>query len=148
MRKIFIFAIAATILSSCSYQPSAVTTSATPYEPTPSDVSLVFSNAADYTLVGKLMDTPNPFHRVDTVEFKGFTEAENRQVRMSSGIAVAFKTNSGVIAVRPEYGYAQTRNDNPPISDWGFNLYIKRDGEWLYAASATNSTGKASWTMT
>ena len=36
-------------------------------------------------MVGKLMpDTPNPYHRVDTVRFKGFTSAENAQVRMSS----------------------------------------------------------------
>ena len=53
-----------------------------------------YTEASDLTLVGKLMpDTPNPYHRVDTVRFKGFTPGENAQVRMSSGIAVAFRTD-------------------------------------------------------
>ena len=33
-----------------------------------------FTEASDLTMVGKLMtDTPNPYHRVDTVRFNGFT---------------------------------------------------------------------------
>lgn len=45
-----------------------------------------FTEASGLTMVGKLMtDTPNPYHRVDTVRFKGFTKTENKQVRMSAG---------------------------------------------------------------
>ena len=55
----------------------------------------VYTEASSLTLTGKLFpDTPNPYHRVDTVKYKGFTKAENRQVRESSGIAVAFRTDS------------------------------------------------------
>ena len=35
----------------------------------------VYTEASDLTLTGKLMNTPNPYHRVDTVKFKGFTKS-------------------------------------------------------------------------
>ena len=36
---------------------------------------MVYKDATELTLTGKLFnDTPNPYHRVDTVRFKGFTE--------------------------------------------------------------------------
>ena len=38
----------------------------------------VWTEASDLTLIGKLFpDTPNPYHRIDTVKYKGFT---NRRV--------------------------------------------------------------------
>ena len=57
-------------------------------------VSYVYTEAADLTLVGKLMPgkTANPYHRVDTTFYKGFTKRENELVRMSSGMACVFKT--------------------------------------------------------
>ena len=49
--------------------------------------SYVYTEASSLTLGGKLFtDIPNPYHRVDTVKFKGFTKGENLQVRESSGI--------------------------------------------------------------
>ena len=64
-------------------------------------VDYTFTEASDLTMVGKLMpDTPNPYHRVDTVKFKGFTKSENRQVRMSAGLAVAFRTDSKIITIK------------------------------------------------
>ena len=59
-----------------------------------------FTEASDLTLIGKIIDTPNPYHRVDTVKYKGFTKAENIQVRCPAGLAVLFKTNSRTISVK------------------------------------------------
>lgn len=109
---------------------------------TPKDVKLKYTEASDLTLTGKLMDTPNPYHRVDTVAFKGFTKTENGQVRMSSGIAVAFKTNSTIISVKPEYGLKSWPTNGNGITARGFDLYIKKDGEWIWAASGVNSDSK------
>lgn len=139
MRRSLLLAIATFMFIACARTPKELIADVG-YTPTPNDVSIVYTDAFNLTITGKLMtDTPNPFHRVDTVEFKGFTVAENRQVRMSSGLAVAFKTNSGVITVRPKYGYYQKRSDNNTISAWGYNLYIKQDDEWFYASSVTSS---------
>ena len=60
-----------------------------------------FTEASDLNLIGKIHEnTPNPYHRVDTVKYKGFTPLENNQVRCPAGLAVLFKTNSSTITVK------------------------------------------------
>ncbi len=95
-----------------------------------------FTEASDLTLVGKLMtDTPNPYHRVDTVRFKGFTAGENKQVRMSAGLAVAFRTDSKTITVKTKYIDRGYPTNTGGFAARGYDLYIKKDGKWLWAAS-------------
>ena len=96
---------------------------------------LLYTEASDLTLTGKLIDTPNPYHRVDTVRFKGFTKSENNQVRNSAGIAVAFKTNSPTISVLTKYGDVGWPNNTGGYSARGYDLYIRRDGQWIWAGA-------------
>ncbi len=50
--------------------------------------------ASTLNLIGKPFElTPNPYHRVDTLVYKGFNRTENRQVRCPAGMAVLFKTS-------------------------------------------------------
>lgn len=99
-----------------------------------------YTEASDLTLVGKLFpDTPNPYHRVDTVKYKGFTKSENRQVRESSGIAVAFRTDSKSIRVKTVFGEKENPSNTTGISAGGYDLYIRRDGRWLWAGSGPRS---------
>ena len=97
----------------------------------------VYTEAADLTIVGKLMPgkTTNPYHRVDTTLYKGFTLRENCLVRMSSGMACVFKTNSKSISILTEYGYKDDPVNTNIISGCGYDLYIKQDGRWLWASS-------------
>ncbi len=96
-----------------------------------------FVEASSLTMVGKMFSTPNPYNRVDTVRFKGFTPKEQMQVSCSSGLAVAFSTNSSSIVVCTDYPYVRVEPANATgIAYNGYDLYIKKDGEWLYAASA------------
>ena len=97
----------------------------------------IYTEASELTLVNRLFpDTPNPYVRIDTVRFKGFTKGENNQVRMSTGIAVAFTTDARSISILTEYGNVIGHpNDTNGISARGYDLYIRKDGEWLYAAS-------------
>ncbi len=102
---------------------------------TSANVELVYTEASTLTLTGKLIDTPNPYHRVDTVKFKGFTRGENIQVRNSSGIGVSFKTNSSIISIITEYGDIGRPTNTGGISARGYDLYIRKDGKWLWAAA-------------
>ena len=97
---------------------------------TPANVKYVFTEASELTMLGQLLpDNPNPYHRVDTVRFKGFTSSENMQVRQSAGLVCAFRTNSTTISVRVEYGQASSG-----YSGCGFDLYIRNPkGQWLWA---------------
>ena len=111
---------------------------------TPKDVKYFYTEASDLNLIGKIHDdTPNPYHRVDTVRYKGFTKSENLQVRCPAGLAVLFKTNSTTISIKADFGYLAEYNSTMPVSTRGFGLYIKKDGKWLYAYSGCNSMSNA-----
>ena len=88
--------------------------------------------ASELGILGKpFADTPNPYHRIDTVKYKGFTTSENRQCRMPAGYTVLFKTDADRIGVSIELG--NVRDNGPFASYQGFDLYIKKDGSWLWA---------------
>lgn len=102
-----------------------------------------YVDAASLTLVGKLFpDTPNPWHRIDTQVYGGFTESEFHQVHQSAGIAVAFRTDSESILVRPQFLKIGNGGSTSHIGRMGFDLYIKdRNGQWRWAGE--NASGKS-----
>ncbi len=104
-----------------------------------------FIEAKDLTLVGKLFpDTPVPYHRLDTLVYhEGFTKRELQQVTMSSGIAVAFETDSPAISVCPDYGMIAKPTSTALIAQTGFDLYIKDGKTWKWAgASMAGKSGE------
>lgn len=110
---------------------------------TPKDVVYSFTEASDLNLIGKILeDTPNPYHRVDTVKYKGFTVGENRQVRCPAGLAVLFKTNSTTISVKTDFGWQHNAVNTMGIAYRGYDLYIKDGGQWLWAASGATRHDK------
>lgn len=102
---------------------------------TDASAQLKFTDATELTLVNKLCPTENPYHRVDTGNYN-LTKNEAALLRMPAGMALVFKTNSTRIAIRTEYlNYSTTRSSTTLVSQTGYDLYIRKDGEWLYAAS-------------
>ena len=97
------------------------------------DVELDFKDATALTISGKVFqDTPNPYERMDFERFGGWTKKDINLLEMSSGVIVSFKTDSPSIWVKPEFkNLSGTMNSGR--SDRGFDLYIKKDGEWLWA---------------
>lgn len=104
------------------------------------DPEYVYTEASDLTIFGKLMPgkTQNPYHRVDTTYYKGFTDRENKLVRMSSGMGCVFKTDSKSISIQTEYGHMDDPTNTSIISARGYDLYILKDGEWLWASSGVS----------
>ncbi|MBQ7268391.1 MAG: SGNH/GDSL hydrolase family protein [Bacteroidales bacterium] len=101
-----------------------------------------FVEASDLTMIGKLFpETPNPWHRIDTERYDGFTESERKQVRQSSGIAVAFRTDSESILVRPVFSKIDGGGSTGPVAKQGFDLYIREKGVWRWAGQ--NASGKS-----
>ena len=95
-----------------------------------------YVEATDLTILGKMFpDTPHPYHRLDTARFKGFTAAETSRVLESAGIIVAFKTDSPSIRVQATYGYIYKGGSTTGFSIKGYDLYIRKDGRWLWAAA-------------
>ena len=86
--------------------------------------------ASSLTLVGKAFDTTNPYHRIDTVRYKGFDKEENTMCRQSAGLAVLFRTDATDIGVSMEFG---ERSRASYRSYRGVDLYIMHDGRWTWA---------------
>lgn len=110
---------------------------------TPKNVVYEFTEATDLNLIGKAWETPNPYARVDTIKYKGFTRSENQQCRCPAGLAVLFKTNSTTISVTTEWGQLYSSVSTMPIAYRGYDLYIKNaQGEWQWAASGATKPDK------
>ncbi len=94
-----------------------------------------FVDGASLTLIGKAQPTPHIYHRIDTTAYKGFVGFENQQVRCAAGLALLFTTDSPRLDIRTQYLFEHRSDDTPCISTGGYDLYIRQNGEWLYAAS-------------
>ena len=95
-----------------------------------------YVEASELTLTGQVFpDTPNPYHRMDTARYKGFTTEEVRLLLEPSGTAVAFRTDSPSIRVLPVYVRPYFGGGTTGFAGRGFDLYIKEDGKWLWAAA-------------
>ena len=99
-----------------------------------------FVSGAELTLIGKLQDTPDRYARVDTVRYTGFTDYQRRQLnQFSAGLALVFNTDSRNIAANLKYKYRYANWNTMNISGAGVDLYIKRDGKWVYAGSSSGN---------
>lgn len=101
-----------------------------------------FVDAAELTLINKLCPTQNPYERIDTDRYPDLTEAEIMRLRFGAGLALVFETDSPFIDVQTDYIDYRIQYNMPGIATAGYDLYIERDGEWLYAHSAVATKGK------
>ena len=110
----------------------------------------VFTEASELNIIGKIMDgTPNPYHRVDTVKYKGFTASENNQVRCPAGLAVLFRTDSKNIRVKTQWGWhGYQPNHTQSYSLRGYDLYIRKDGKWIWAGDGAETSAFDGSTVT
>ena len=99
--------------------------------------NIKYVKATDLSLLGKMCETTNPYHRLDVDKYPDFTKSEANLLKMSSGLMVAFKTNSKDIYVKAQYGPASTWNAYAPLaSTTGFSLFVKdAEGEWTWAGA-------------
>ncbi len=89
-----------------------------------------YTDAQQLTVVSKLLETKNPYHRIETSRYDGFTSGEATQCRQSAGIAIAFRTNSNFIGIDVKYATLSSKLDRGMC---GFDLYIRKDGKWMWA---------------
>ena len=99
-----------------------------------------YVDATKLTHIGKLSPTTNPYHRVEVEKYPELNTVEANLLKMTSGQMVVFETDAPEIWVDPEYGEVKrTPSSMPMAAAMGFNLYIEKDGELLWAASRVRS---------
>lgn len=96
---------------------------------------LNYTDAQRLTVVGKLMPTDNPYARLDAGKYPGITSGEAKQAANCTGMAVAFRTNSNYIGVDVTYKVIGGGSNCPLYATRGFDLYIKREGQWIWAGN-------------
>lgn len=93
-----------------------------------------YTDALDLTVVGKYCETRHSWDRLDARD--GMSNGEMAQARQAAGLAVAFTTNSQRIGVRVVWRRKAADGGNQgAIAARGFDLYMKKDGQWLWAGN-------------
>lgn len=95
---------------------------------------IVYRDATQFTIVGKKDASGPVYHRVDTAAYRTMPVPVKHLFTNSSGLAVCFKTDSPEIwaewTVHP-----LSMGNMAPMGHSGLDLYIRREGQWVYAES-------------
>lgn len=91
-----------------------------------------YVDASTLTVIGKTMPTPKLFQRVDTARYDLWQPVKNYSI-FSTGLAVVFRTDSRNIRARWKTGGYGLGHNMTAIARKGLDLYIERDGAWVYA---------------
>lgn len=100
----------------------------------------VYVPGSELTLIGKLLPTTDRYARVDSLEYGGFTDFQRRNLNITaSGLALVFNTDSRNIYANFDYEFRNAMYNTNDIAIAGCDLYIRRDGKWVYAGSGVPS---------
>lgn len=94
-----------------------------------------YVQAYELNVIGKALPTGGVYQRFDPKPY-GIDGLRGQQAEMSTGLAVCFKTDARSIGVRWKIGGFRSHTNMTPTVACGFDLYIRRDGRWLFAGSA------------
>ncbi|MDF3078446.1 MAG: hydrolase [Sphingobacteriaceae bacterium] len=92
-----------------------------------------YTPATQLTMVGKVYATKSPFHRVDTATYPDLPPVVKRLLTNSAGEAISFRTNSSTISAKWCVTALKQLSNMTPIANKGLDLYIKKDGKWVFA---------------
>ena len=100
-------------------------------------------DAAELTIIGKPMPTAKPFSRIDTQVYKFNNKTIDTYAGYSTGLAVVFETDSRTIKARWTTGGGNSGANMPAIMTKGLDLYIMKDGKWMFAGTGAPVMKKA-----
>ena len=99
-------------------------------------------DAAELTIIGKPIPTSEPFTRIDGSVYKFNDKTIDLYAGYSTGLAILFETDSPVIKARWTTGPKNASKNMTAIVCKGLDLYIMKDGEWVFAGVGAPSMKK------
>ena len=93
----------------------------------------VYHDASKLTVIGKAVETTNSFTRIDTSCYRFNDKVIDDFACHSTGLAVLFATDSPFIKARWQTSPANASENMTAIAQKGLDLYIRQDGEWVFA---------------
>lgn len=103
------------------------------YNTSKADEPYKYVDAKTLTLIGKVSDTAPFYHRIDTLIYHNMPKTVKRLFTHSAGLAISFKTNSKNILARWSVASPMVRTNMAAIGHSGLDLYIKENGQWIFA---------------
>ena len=93
----------------------------------------VYHDAAGLTVIGKAIPTTKAFTRIDTSAYHFNDKVIDEYACHSTGLAVLFATDSPFIKAKWQTSPANASENMTAIAQKGLDLYIRQDGEWVFA---------------
>lgn len=106
-------------------------------------VDFKYVDAQQLNIIGKVLPTTEPYTRIDTSKYKFNDRGIDRYACYSTGVAVLFKTDSRHIRAKWQTSPANAGDNMTAILQKGLDLYIKKDGKWVFAGVGRPSMRKA-----
>ncbi len=91
-----------------------------------------YVDASTFTVINKVQDDGMAFKRLNAEQFSAPKSLENS----STGIAILFRTDSRFIEARWTTSSKKVGSNMTPIFHSGLDLYIRENGEWVFAGVA------------
>lgn len=96
-----------------------------------------YVDASELNVIGKVLPTPKPFARLDTARYKFDDKVAVRYAEYSTGLSVLFRTDSRNISAKWVTSGSNAGANMTAIVQKGLDLYIKQNGEWVFAGVGT-----------
>lgn len=107
--------------------------------PAAADEPIQYTDASTLTVIGKALPTERAYNRIDTTHYRFSEAAVANYCYHSVGIAVLFRTDSRTIRARWETSNRRYGANMTAIAQKGLDLYIRKNGEWVFAGTASPS---------
>ena len=98
-----------------------------------------YVDATSLTIINKAQNDGLPLHRIDVEQFD-IPKFAKSGLNHSTGLAVVFSTDSRSIRVKWKTTAKKLHSNMTPIFHSGLDLYIKKDGKWVFAGVAHPNT--------
>ena len=105
--------------------------------------NIAWHDASSLTVIGKPIPTAKPFARIDTAVYKFNDKTIDRYANYSTGLAVLFETDSKVVRAKWTTGGGNSGANQAAIGQKGLDLYIMKDGMWMFAGTGSPNMRKA-----
>ncbi len=92
-----------------------------------------YYDAASLNVIGKAIPTSKDYTRIDTSAYKFNDAVIEEYACHSTGLAVLFATDSPFIKARWQTSLKNASENMTAIAQKGLDLYIRQDGEWVFA---------------
>ncbi len=99
--------------------------------------ALRYVDAAELTIMNRSQDDAPGFRRLDVDKYPELTKTVRRYFSYSTGIAIAFRTDSRNIHARWTTVHESKSINNTVINQSGLDLYIRQGDEWVFAGVGT-----------